>query len=46
MEIRGEYVTYLTQKSFDDVECRQQRSELLSGMLVLLFVLLVIASLA
>lgn len=39
-------MTYLTQKSFDDVECRQQRSELLSGMLVLLFVLLVIASLA
>lgn len=44
--VRGGSVTYLTQKSFDDVECRQQRSELLSGVLVLVFVLLIVASLA
>lgn len=46
MTVRGGSVTYLTQKSFDDVECRQQRSELLSGVLVLVFVLLIVASLA
>ena len=34
-------MTYLSQRTFDDIESRQHRTELVAGLLVLMFVLIV-----
>lgn len=41
VERRGAAMTYLSQRSFDDIESRQHRAELVAGLLVLVFVLII-----